>query len=461
MTRPYQFQKEDIHQIQKFGGRALLALDMGLGKTSESLFFIRWFLPQGPTVIVCPASLKWNWALEAKKHTNISTIILEGMKPSRERINVPRDSAVIVNYDIAGAWLERLQQLKPTLVILDECHMIKSRKAKRYRAVKELCRNVPYLLALSGTPILNRPYEIWTTLNLLRPDLFPSAFHFGTRFCQGHLGPFGWDFSGASNLDELNQILSSNLMIRRRKVDVLQDLPPKTRTVVPVDIDDRPQYEEAERQYLKWLIKHKPERASRALSAERLTQIGYLRRLAGELKLKSVANWIEDFLSSTDQKLVLFGIHKNVLRPLTDRFKNISVLVDGEVTGKDRQIRFDSFNSDNSTRLFLGNIRAAGQGWSCRTSSTVAFAEMDWTPGAHLQAEDRTHGISRGIEGVGVQIIYLVARGTLEEHLVKIIQSKQKIIGQAVDGGGDAESLDVVELLENALLEGKDNDYSR
>ena len=452
MTKPRKYQRIGVRRMQrKFRGRALLADEMGLGKSAQALWWIQKYLLKGLVIIVCPASLKWNWQNEAMKHIQMDSLILEGTKPYdiSEMGSIPR--LVIINYDILHHWLQYLKKLRPRLIICDEIHKLGNRKTIRTKSVMKLCRGVRHLIFLSGTPLTNRPAELWPTLNILKPSLFPSFFSYAMRYCNPQKTPWGWQFKGAKNLDELHSILNEEIMIRRRKADVLGELPNKTRTIVPITLKNRKEYDLAVRDFIKWLRKKSARKALRAKKALKLVKLGYLKRLAGILKLQYTLEWIDEFLEENDGKLIVFGVHQAVLEAIYEKYKHIAVLVDGGVTGHKRQQMFDTFTHNPKIRLFIGNINAAGVGWNGTAASTVVFAEIAWTPGEHTQAEDRIHRIG---QEHGAMIYYLVAKQTIEEDLIQIIQEKQKVLDAALDGGKVEDTLDIFDQLLSTYTKG-------
>lgn len=451
-TTPFRYQLEDARAIHRFGGRCLVANEMGTGKSLTALLFAQQHPEDRPVIIVCPASIKFQWELECKKHFNWRAEVLEGRTPSRHAFT-RRHQILILNYDIIDSWLEYLRELHAKLVIIDECgSYLGNPSTQRTKAVRKLCAEVPHVIALSGTPLVNRPAELWPTLNILRPDLFRSFWPFGMRYCGPRMIPWGCgrDFRGASHLGELHAMLFRDLAIRRRKIDVLKHLPSKQRYVVPLALTNPKEYEHAHNQFLDWLSKRDPTKLSAALRAEQLVRLGTLKRLAARLKLPYVFEWIDSFLKETEEKLVVFGIHREILGQLQQLYSKFCVLVDGQVKGRDRQLAVDKFQTHANTRLFLGNIKAAGIGLNLTAASTVAFCECDWTPGAHVQGEDRCHRIGTTSS---VSIYYLVAHGTIEEYLVQIIQEKQRVLSAVMDGG-NGEDLNVFEQLTQALVKG-------
>lgn len=443
-TKPYQYQIEDVERISHFRGRVLLANEMGTGKTLEALMWMR-ENTHPPTLVICPASLKLVWQREAHKHFGISSTILDGRKPPSR---MPSCNLAIINYDILGTWRNLIRRMSPELVILDECQAVKSPKAQRTKHTRSICRQAPYVLALSGTPMTNRPSELWSVLNIIDPTRWGSFYRFAWRYCNPHHNGFGWSYTGSKNLDSLHATLSKTCMIRRLKRDVLKELPPKVRVSIPMPIDRR-RYDRAERDFLGWLSEeYSNERAAKATKAEGLVKIGYLKRLAGVLKLKSVFAWIDDFLES-GEKLVIFAVHQKVVKELWHHYHQTCVVVDGSVTNIKRQQAVDRFQNDDRINLFIGNIQAAGVGLTLTAASAVAFVELGWTPGEHIQAEDRIHRIGQTQTAT---CYYLVAHNTIEDDLCEIIQQKQRVLDQTLDGDGVYEKTKLFDQLAERLV---------
>lgn len=449
MSKPMPYQMEGIGRLEELNGIALLADEMGLGKTGQAL----WYAKKnniGPILVVCPASLKINWQREAWKHTRMRCHILEGTKPPHYIPSI-KPQVTIINYDVVGKWLSYLRRMKFQLIILDEIHYAKNAKAKRSKAVYKLCKGAPRCIELSGTPLVNNPHELWFPLRIIRPDLFPSFYSFAMRYCCPEKTFWGWKFSGARNLKELHTILKKEVMIRRRKKDVLDQLPPKIRHVVPMPISNLKEYQKAETDFINWLREKSPAKAHRARSAVKLTQMGYLIRLACKLKIRFVEEWVDNFLEETDEKIILLGRHVPPTLRLHNRYKAKSVALYGDVPMKERQIAVDRFNNDKRIRILVGNS-PAWTGWNMTAASTVAFFEMAWTPGEHDQGESRPHRIGQTKH---VSVFYLIAFGTIEEHLCKVIQKKQKILEAVLDGKRKATNLNIHDLVVEEMLKGE------
>lgn len=442
MKKLLPFQKEGVRRLIDMGGRGILADDPGLGKTLQCLRFARLTCPGETVVVVCPASLKWHWSREVEAELGRPGVVLSG-RAGGKKLRPGR--VYVVNYDVLDGWVKPLAAAGVGLVVVDESHMVKNARTKRFKRLRWLCRQARRVICASGTPIVNRPVELWTQLNLIRPDRWNSFFDFATTYCNPQRTPFGWRFDGAKNLKRLNREVAP-VLVRRRKEDVLDQLPPVGRSVETVELDDPAEYRAAEKEFLSWLFKaFGPWRATRAAKCERMVRMGYLKRLAAQLRMQSVVRRIDAVLNRGD-KLIVFGVHKAVMLPLAERYGGKAVLVNGSVVGRERQKRVDRFNHSRRCRLFLGNLQAAGTGWSCTSADLVLFAELGWTPGDHLQAEDRVRGLYRGT-GAAAKARYVVGRRTIEERLLQVLQSKQAVASAVLDGGPAGGRMNVYDLL--------------
>jgi SWI/SNF-related matrix-associated actin-dependent regulator 1 of chromatin subfamily A len=440
----YPFQKTGVAFLESKKGRALISDEMGLGKSAQSLAWLQLHPEKRPVIIVVPASIKLNWEREAQKWmSNPSVEILLGNTPWKITGNI-----IIINYDIVHGWMNALKELNPKVLILDEIHYIKSNSAKRTKAIKFLAKGIPHVIGLSGTPIVNRPIEIFNGLKLINPTLFGSLWDFGKRYCNLKRTPYGWDFNGSSNSAELHSILSDSIMIRRLKEDVLKDLPEKTQAFIPIELDNEKEYRDAERDFIAFVQKTKgSDAAEKASNAATLAEIEGLKQLAVKGKMSQAINWIEDFLESGN-KLVIFATHKFVIDMLMEKFSYIDktrkiidrvVKIDGSVSMTDRQKAVDTFQNNPDCRLFVGNISAAGTGITLTAASNLVFLEYAWSPAQMDQASDRIHRITQKFS---VTIYNIIAKGTIEEKIVKLLDAKRNTISSVMDGKeADANSL--------------------
>ena len=435
----YPFQNDGIRWLEDRDGRGLIADEMGLGKTVQALGYLRLHLDKRPAVIVVPASLRLNWKRETEKWIRRARVaVLSGTKPTNAALK--GNDVFIINYDILSPWLETLMGVNPQVLIVDESHYIKNTKARRTKAVKELAKQIPHIIFLTGTPITNRPSEFFTTLNLLDPRNFSSWIRYTQKFCGAYNDGFGWNVSGATNTEELHRIASSTIMLRRKKADVLKDLPPKRRLVVPMDLTNKNEYLMANSDLIRWIKetyaakgkkKEGEKRASGASQAEALSRFSYLKQLSSEGIIQPAIEWIANSLEG-NKKIVVFAVHHTTIDRLSEGLRNFNpVVVDGRVPLPKRQECVDTFQNDPSCKVFIGNIKAAGVGLTLTAASDVVFVELGWTPGEHDQAEDRIHRIG---QEESCNAWYLVAGGTIMEEIALILDEKRAVLDAVLDG---------------------------
>ncbi len=449
-TKLYSFQREGVRRLVEFDGRAILADEVGLGKTVQSLYYTWRYLPDdpaGPVVVVVPSHLKINWQREAQKHLGLRVEILSGQRPPPDKLPpVDPNQIFIINYDIlapphwkAGtapptdSWLIWLTKLKPRMLICDEGQYAKQSSAARTRAVRYMAKRTPRVLILTGTPLANKPVDLYSLVQIVDPTIFPSKHDFLSRYSYYSKKWYGWVSKGARNLEELHRILSDTVMIRRRKQDVLEQLPHVQFTVIPIEVDLR-EYRKAEKDFIGWLAKKSPTMAANAAKAIEITKLNGLKQLAGQLKVDAVVRWSHDLLEETEGKLLLGAVHHSVTGPLMDAFGDKAVKVDGGLTHQQKQAAFDAFNLNPKCRVLVGNLQAAGTGWSCTATSDAALCELPWVPSEVEQFIGRLHGIERGIPGVVSHVRFLVAEDTIESDLCSLLQTKREWAAAAIDG---------------------------
>lgn len=317
-------------------------------------------------------------------------------------------------------------------VLVSNCQRLINPGAKRTKALRLISRGCDQVIGLSGTPIKSRPIEFFPILHMIDPEGYPSRHNFGFRYCSPRRGYKGqWDFRGASNLDELHERLKS-IMIRRRKKDVLKDLPATQRTVIPVVPENWKEYDRAEDAFVEWVLENKGVRAAqKAMKAELIIKLHELKRIAGRGKVKTVLEWARDFRDGTGEKLVLFAVQRVVTAALHDGLER-SVMIRGDVNARDRQRAMDKFQNDPNTHFIVGNIDAMGEGVTLTAASTVVFAEIGWTPSDISQPEARTSRI--GQTSKHIESFIFIAKNTVEERVWDMIEGKTDVVDQILDG---------------------------
>ncbi|HWQ09027.1 MAG TPA: DEAD/DEAH box helicase, partial [Holophaga sp.] len=432
----------------------LIGDEMGLGKTIQAIGISNADPNAKKILIICPASLKLNWRNEWQKWDT------KGLKVGvAEGKTWPADAdVVIVNYDIAAKHKDIIEATHWDLEIADECHYLKNPKAIRTKAILgdkgkggfQATRRV----MLTGTPIVNRPVELWPIVQAMDPDgLGKNFFGFAKRYCGATQGYGGhWDFSGASHLDELQGKLRASFMVRRLKKDVLKELPPKNRSVVVLQPSNdqmkviakeqamaeknRAQMEELKAQVE--LAKASDNEAAYKEAVNKLnqgcqvafTEMAEARKEVAIAKIPDVIERAKDLLEQTD-KIVIMAHHHEVVDQLKAEFGEDAVVVDGRVKVEERQANVEAFQK-GKPRIFIGTIKAAGVGLTLTASHTVLFAELDWVPGNVTQAEDRCHRIG---QKDNVDIYHVVLDGSMDAKMAQTLVSKQVIIDKALDKG--------------------------
>ena len=411
--------------------RVFIADEQGLGKTVEALAALE--ADDGyPAIIVCPASMKLIWEREASKWLpHRSVAVITGRVPVP-----PAGEITILNYEIVAAHREALARRRPRAIVVDESHYCKNPRAKRTQAVRSLAGSVTpdgLRLALTGTPVLNHADELIAQLRVIdRLSDFGSGARFSNRF------------RGMQSEERLHWHLRRVCFIRRLKSEVLPQLPPKRQVVVPVTLTNTDEYKLAERDVIEWLrtqpldLSELNARIAITLRAERLAQLGLLQRLAARGKLAAALAWIADFLAS-GEPLVVFARHVEVQQAVVDRFgSDGAVHLLGSDSPDARQAAIDAFQTPLGPQLIVCATRVAAQGITLTRASNVCFLELEWTPAMHDQAEDRCHRIG---QHDAVTAWYLLAAGTIDETMSRLIQRKRAAIaavtdGRALDGDG-------------------------
>lgn len=431
----YPFQVEGVEFLHINNGCCILGDDMGVGKTAQILAYLHHNPTIRPAIIFCKANLKLKWAVEtfmfmSRRAENTAYILSGRTKKSIQEVylrgdgklaftehdKLPGNGIIIANYDIMEDWAKEICSIIPKQIVLDEAHNMKSTGTKRYKAFKLIRKKTgcKKIIPTTGTLLENRPMDLYNAISMVAPTLFKNKLYFGKRYCDGKKTPFGWDFSGVSRTAELYTIMTK-IMLRRKKSDVLKDLPPKTRIIIPLQIDMK-EYRRVEQD---------PETKGTA-KREKLLQA------AARGKLEAFLDWVEEFLA-TGQKLVVFAYHRDVVEAIYQEFKEWAIKVDGTTKASDKQCAEDVFQNNKKVKLLVGNLKSAGEGLTLTAAYATATVELlDHTPSLHLQAEDRVLRI--GQEADAVFAYYFMAIDTIDEESIAELQKRSKVAAEVLDG---------------------------
>lgn len=436
----------------------LIGDEMGLGKTIQAIGILNAMPDCKYVLIVCPASLKLNWKRESTKWlTHKLTIGI------CESTYWPDTDVVIINYDLLKKHREALHALTWDAMIIDECHYAKNSKAQRTAEIwgkgrpgtKDRVEPIPAKrrIALSGTPLVNRPSELWTLVHALDPKgLGSNWMRYHERYCDLQQTKWGYDTSGASNLDELQRRLRETIMVRRLKADVLKELPAKRRQIIALPnstcrqvIDTETRIQAANDEALLELraaveiAKASDTGYEEAVAALRqaqqiaFTEIARVRHETALAKAPIMVEAVRDVLE-TEDKVVVFAHHLDVIEVLRAGLEEYGVAVlTGECSQADRQASVDIFQTDPRCRVFIGGIKAAGVGLTLTAASHVMFAELDYVPGVLSQCEDRCHRIG---QTDSVLIQHYVLEDSIDCRMAEVLVEKQAVLDRVLDGGG-------------------------
>ena len=445
----FPYQEVGVAFIELSKGKALIGDDMGLGKTAQALAWLALHKEKRPVIVICPASIKVNWSREINKWIPNSSI--QSIDSGKDVIE-PGKEFYIVNYDLLRKHEQGLLDIGASVVILDEATYVKERKSQRTKATLKIAKSSPHVLALSGTPILNKPIEFFNILNLIAPKVFKSQWQFGHQFCGMEHNGYGFSYSGATNTELLNFLLKS-IMIRRDKREVLKDLPPKRREFKYIGIPNKiiRMHEAAEMDLSNAVRDYRirglssEERSEKRMLA--ITALNYLRQVVGMAKAEQTLEIVRPTLEA-GEKIVIFGHHKAVLDKLEEDltkagFKNVRI--DGQVTGNKRQKLIDEFQNDPDCKVMVASILAMGMGVNLVSASSVFIVERQWTPAVEEQGEDRLWRIGQEKE---VTVWYLVTADTVDDKMNHLIERKRKMVKQIIDGESHSEESLVSELLD-------------
>lgn len=433
--RPHQ--QAAVKYVEK-AKRSFICDDMGLGKSITAIAAIE-HLGAYPALVVCPPSLILNWLAEYEKwlpERNVQVV--------RNRKGLPEEAEVLV---IGNSNLDHYKDelLGFAGYVFDESHAFKNFQAKRTKAAIKMAKKSNVVICLTGTPITNRPAEFAPQLQILgRLEEFGGKIGYWRYYCAGFKDQWGrWNVSGAKHLDELNDKLRASCMVRRRKEDVLEDLPPVLHNRIILDVQLR-EYKKAESDIIKYVVNRAIEiaeelgvsptaaavRARMAAQAqEQLVRISVLRRLAALAKMDSVIESINE-LREEGRKVVVAAHHRDVVQTIANHFDGLRI--QGGMKTEDVEEHKRRFQEDPDTGVIAISMEAAKMGHTLTAASDVIFVELPWTPADVDQTYSRCHRI--GQKGT-VTAHYLLAANTIDEMIFKIIESKRAVVDAATDGG--------------------------
>ena len=420
--------------------RSYLAHEPGLGKSAQFITAVN--SKPGKALVICPAFLKTNWAREITKwsYKDFPSIQILPETSKRFETNWAADYIIVSDSMLAKEWVQKgLSQRVSKFIAIDEAHRFKTPGASRTVALfggqtkkvksRGLIYKAEHVVALSGTPMLNRPLELWPILYAMAPQVidFMNERDFSNRFCDFFYHPVTglYVYANAKNEDELNKRIMGSFMQRIKKTDVLKDLPDKVRTIITIDEDPRSKEIKALDKKLLGDFTRTGRQAP-----ESLGEYAMIRHETGLAKIKWVTNFVKFYLEEDEaEQVILFGHHRDVVDGLAKGLAEFSPLtINGGVPADVRTQYQDEFQSGKK-RLIIGNIDSMNLGLTLTKATRVVFAEYAWTPALNEQAEDRAHRIG---QKDSVFVNYLVLPNSLDEMILAKVQQKEETIEKVI-----------------------------
>jgi len=447
---PWDYQYECLQFLVWRHGRGFLGLDMALGKSVIAALYCKMKKAHMPAVIICPATLRLQWAKYWADWVGAPVTILSG----RRGRPLERGMTYVINWDILGyrkevtkkvmkngrevnnkvkemqkdSWYRFIKQAGFKTAIADEIQFCNNIETVRGKALKEIANAIPNFIPLSGTPIKTKPSQFWLPLNLCDNTRFPKLTTFKRKFCIiKHDGYGDHELPGCKDPKVLHNAIK-NVMIRFRKTDVLKDLPEKTRVIVPMEIDSG----EWNKRVALFKEETKGIAQSEAIKIE--AAVKALMSSAFDIKKAAVMQWLDDYKETNPgKKLVIFAWHRAVVEYIHEYYKNESVLYYGGMSQKNKTAALDKFLEDESCTFFIGNAQSAGTGLDGmqHVCDTTVFIEFTHSPADSDQAEDR---VLRPGQKNPVTCFYLPADGTIDMDIMANWDIKREMIDQIVEG---------------------------
>lgn len=400
---------------------------------------------QFPAVVICPATLKYNWVAEIEKYSNIRAMILDDKNKNTwlNFYHAGMKDVFIVNYESLAKFFvskmpegkrwksDKIELLKAwdiiKTVVIDESHRLKDPTTNQSKICLRLTQGKEFVYMLTGTPYVNKVSDLFPQLAILgKLNMFGGKKGFLDRYCEGG--------TGANNLSELNFLLNKYCYFKRVKKDVLKELPDKQRNTLICEISTRKEYDFAVSEFESWLSSKgcSDKDIAKKLRGEILVKMNALRNISAKGKIDNAIEFIDEVVGS-GEKIVVFANLKDVIKPLKAKYTQ-AVEIHGEISQDERNNAVQKFQNDPNCKIIICNIKAAGVGLTLTASSTVLFVEYPWTWADCLQCEDRTHRLG---QKEAVSVNYLFGKNTIDERLFNIIKDKKEA-GNVVSGATES-----------------------
>lgn len=432
-----------LYNLDKCSFGGILADEMGLGKTIQLIYYIKQMLKEDKTykfLIVVPTSLLYNWEYEFTKFaSDIPIKIVNGIKTKRQDlIENSNKNVFITTYGLLREDIEYYKKMNYHAIILDEAQSIKNPGAGITKACKSINSDVKF--ALTGTPLENSAIELWSIFDYIMPGYLSKYDNFSSKY---KVKEFNEDTNNL--LNNLSKQISP-FILRRKKKDVIKELPDKIENNIYIDLDP-----EQKKIYVAELEKVK-EAINEAMESGGMSKVRFM-ILPLLTKLRQIcidpqivysdytgsSNKIDRFLSVIDEvtnnghKVLVFTSFRTALNLVKDRLENNGIKtyqIDGSVSSKERLERVNAFNNNDDVKVFLIMLKSGGTGLNLVGADIVIHLDLWWNPQVENQATDRAHRIGQKNT---VEVIKLISKGTIEEKVLELQEKKKELSNRLID----------------------------
>ena len=434
-----------LYNLAKTGFGGILADEMGLGKTIQVIYYIKQMLKDSPTskfLIVVPTSLAYNWEHEFDSFASqIKKAICIGSKEKRKHIlkDLNKINVIITTYGLLREDEEIYENLNFNTMIIDEAQNIKNNHAGITKVVKSIKAETKF--ALTGTPLENSILELWSIFDFIMPGYLANLTKFQSKY-------------KIKDFDEDSEILIKGLskqinpfILRRKKSDVVKELPEKLINDIYIDLkDEQKKLYVAElnrvKEEMDKIIKEEGMNKARFLILQLLTKlrqicidpsIVYDNYSDGSNKIEQLENIVSEY-TKNNHKVLIFSSFKTALNIVKEKLNNSKIktyVIDGSVPAKTRIEMVDNFNENDDIKVFLIMLKSGGTGLNLASADVVIHLDLWWNPQAENQATDRAHRIGQTNT---VEVIHLITKGTIEEKILELQNKKRILSDKLIDG---------------------------
>lgn len=427
------FQEKAVSQMLEFldiNQGVYNACEQGLGKTIQTIVALN-ALNVTQTLIICPAVMRLVWEEELKIWSttpgNCTKVVLNSGDMAG-LFNFSSPSYLIISYDLAARHAAELEKHNWHALVMDESHMLKSKSAKRTKAILgSIWEKADYKIALSGTPFTQSVIDGFTLFNKFLPSRFTNFYQFANRYAYQRITPWGVKYFGVRNAEELSKIIRANFYIRYTKEQVLPELPEKVFQKISLPESFGVGWKKEKE------VLTDANEAVAAISSGRNFKVAgnlaTLRKEQGLLKIPAIVEFAKNLLEQ-EIPIVLFAYHRMVIAKLQEELEKFKpVVITGDTSAEDRQSSIKAFQ-EGKAHCFIGQINASGTGITLHRSSIVILGELDWSPAVISQAVDRCHRIGQKDT---VNVHYFVVKNSLEEKIVNVVMDKAKTFAKVLE----------------------------